>query len=51
MFPMMILSAPPKRHMQAVQKIFQKFYEQEIFIAKYEGWYCTPVRLFGQNGL
>ncbi|NLM51275.1 MAG: methionine--tRNA ligase [Firmicutes bacterium] len=36
-----------KRHMQAVQKIFQKFYEQgDIYKAKYEGWYCTPCEAF-----
>ena len=36
-----------KRHMQAVQKIFQKFYEQgDIYKAKYEGWYRTPCEAF-----
>ena len=36
-----------KRHMQAVQKIFKKFYDQgDIYKAKYEGWYCTPCEAF-----
>ncbi len=30
-------------HEKAVQKIFQKLYDQgDIYKSKYEGWYCTP---------
>lgn len=36
-----------ERHILAVQKIFQKFYDQgDIYKAKYEGWYCTPCEAF-----
>ncbi|MCR3921009.1 MAG: methionine--tRNA ligase [Firmicutes bacterium] len=36
-----------ERHKVAVQKIFQKFYEQgDIYKSKYEGWYCTPCEAF-----
>ncbi|NLZ37999.1 MAG: methionine--tRNA ligase [Firmicutes bacterium] len=36
-----------ERHKTAVQKIFQKFYEQgDIYKSKYEGWYCTPCEAF-----
>jgi methionyl-tRNA synthetase len=35
------------RHKLAVQKMFQKFYEQgDIYKSKYEGWYCTPCEAF-----
>jgi methionyl-tRNA synthetase len=35
------------RHKEAVQKIFQKFYEQgDIYKSNYEGWYCTPCEAF-----
>jgi methionyl-tRNA synthetase len=36
-----------ERHKTAVQKIFQKFYDQgDIYKSKYEGWYCTPCEAF-----
>ena len=36
-----------KRHEDVVQKIFQKVYDQgDIFLSKYEGWYCTPCETF-----
>lgn len=36
-----------KRHEEVVQKIFQKVYDQgDIFLSKYEGWYCTPCETF-----
>lgn len=36
-----------ERHKKAVQKIFQKFYDQgDIYKSKYEGWYCTPCEAF-----
>jgi methionyl-tRNA synthetase len=36
-----------KRHKEAVQKIFQQFFEQgDIYKSKYEGWYCTPCEAF-----
>ena len=36
-----------KPHCDAVQKIFQKFYEQgDIYKGHYEGWYCTPCESF-----
>ena len=32
-----------QNHVDAVQKIFKKFYEQgDIYKGHYEGWYCTP---------
>jgi methionyl-tRNA synthetase len=35
------------RHKEAVQRIFQQFYEQgDIYKSKYEGWYCTPCEAF-----
>lgn len=34
-------------HMAAVQKIFQKFYDQgDIYKNEYEGWYCVPCESF-----
>lgn len=34
-------------HERAVQKIFQKLYEQgDIYKSTYEGWYCTPCESF-----
>lgn len=36
-----------ERHKVAVQKIFQKLYEQgDIYPSTYEGWYCTPCETF-----
>jgi methionyl-tRNA synthetase len=36
-----------KEHMEAVQKIFKKLYEQgDIYKSTYEGWYCTPCESF-----
>ena len=36
-----------KEHMEAVQKIFKKLYEQgDIYKSSYEGWYCTPCESF-----
>ena len=36
-----------ERHKTAVQKIFQRFYDQgDIYKSKYEGWYCTPCEAF-----
>ena len=36
-----------KNHVDAVQKIFKKFYEQgDIYKGYYEGWYCTPCESF-----
>ena len=35
------------RHEKAVQKIFQKLYDQgDIYKGEYEGWYCTPCESF-----
>jgi methionyl-tRNA synthetase len=35
------------RHKEAVQKIFNKFLEQDdIYLGTYEGWYCTPCESF-----
>ncbi len=35
------------RHEAAVQKIFDKLYEQgDIYKSEYEGWYCTPCESF-----
>jgi methionyl-tRNA synthetase len=35
------------RHAKAVQKIFEKLYEQgDIYKGQYEGWYCTPCEAF-----
>ena len=34
-------------HEKAVQKIFNKLYEQgDIYKSEYEGWYCTPCEAF-----
>ncbi|MDD4495201.1 MAG: methionine--tRNA ligase [Eubacteriales bacterium] len=34
-------------HMEAVQKIFKKLYDQgDIYKGEYEGWYCTPCESF-----
>lgn len=34
-------------HVEAVQKIFKKLYEQgDIYKGEYEGWYCTPCESF-----
>ena len=34
-------------HVNAVQKIFKRFYEQgDIYKGHYEGWYCTPCESF-----
>lgn len=39
-----------ERHIKVVQAIFQKLYDQgDIYKGKYEGWYCTLVRLSGQT--
>jgi methionyl-tRNA synthetase len=36
-----------KEHIEAVQKIFKKLYEQgDIYKSTYEGWYCTPCESF-----
>lgn len=36
-----------KEHMETVQKIFKKLYEQgDIYKSSYEGWYCTPCESF-----
>lgn len=36
-----------EEHMQAVQKIFTKLYENgDIYKSQYEGWYCTPCEAF-----
>ncbi len=35
------------RHMQAVQKIFKRLYDQgDIYKSEYEGWYCSPCESF-----
>ncbi len=35
------------RHIKAVQKIFEKLYNQgDIYKSHYEGWYCTPCESF-----
>ncbi len=37
-------------HEKAVQKIFQKLYDQgDIYLDSYEGWYCTPDEAFWTN--
>ena len=34
-------------HVKTVQNIFQKLYDQgDIYLSKYEGWYCTPCESF-----
>ena len=36
-----------KRHEEVVQHIFKKMYDQgDIYLGKYEGWYCTPDESF-----
>ncbi|NLK72015.1 MAG: methionine--tRNA ligase [Clostridiales bacterium] len=36
-----------KEHIETVQKIFKKLYEQgDIYKGEYEGWYCTPCESF-----
>lgn len=36
-----------ERHVQSVQKIFRKLYDQgDIYKSEYEGWYCTPCESF-----
>ncbi len=36
-----------QRHVETVQKIFQKLYDQgDIYKGAYEGWYCTPCESF-----
>ena len=36
-----------KQHMQTVQKIFKRLYDQgDIYKSEYEGWYCTPCESF-----
>lgn len=36
-----------EEHQQAVQKIFNRLYEQgDIYKSEYEGWYCTPCEAF-----
>ncbi len=36
-----------KEHIETVQKIFKKLYEQgDIYKSSYEGWYCTPCESF-----
>ncbi len=36
-----------KRHMETVQNLLQKIYEQgDIYKSTYEGWYCTPCETF-----
>ncbi|MFO7635712.1 MAG: methionine--tRNA ligase [Clostridia bacterium] len=36
-----------ERHVQTVQKIFKKLYDQgDIYKGHYEGWYCTPCESF-----
>ncbi|HHT36806.1 MAG: methionine--tRNA ligase [Candidatus Wallacebacter cryptica] len=35
------------RHQRAVQEVFQRVYDQgDIYMSKYEGWYCTPCETF-----
>jgi len=35
------------RHMEAVQKIFKRLYDQgDIYKSEYQGWYCTPCESF-----
>ena len=35
------------RHVQTVQKIFKKLYDQgDIYKGHYEGWYCTPCEAY-----
>ncbi|MBR7554286.1 methionine--tRNA ligase [Allobacillus sp. GCM10007491] len=36
-----------KRHKDIVEKIFDQLYQQgDIYLDKYEGWYCTPCESF-----
>ncbi len=35
------------RHHRAVQEVFKRIYDQgDIYLSKYEGWYCTPCETF-----
>ncbi|MGI6737291.1 MAG: methionine--tRNA ligase [Anaerovoracaceae bacterium] len=35
------------RHVRRVQQIFRKMYDRgDIYLGKYEGWYCTPCESF-----
>jgi len=39
-----------ENHQQVVQEIFKKLYEQgDIYLDKYEGWYCTPCESYWQE--
>ena len=36
-----------ERHIKVVQNVFSKLYKNEdIYLGKYEGWYCTPCESF-----
>lgn len=36
-----------ERHVKAVQDVFSKLYKNDdIYLGKYEGWYCTPCESF-----
>ena len=36
-----------ERHVKTVQKIFSRMYKNDdIYLGKYEGWYCTPCESF-----
>ncbi len=36
-----------ERHMRVVQDVFSKLYKNDdIYLGKYEGWYCTPCESF-----
>lgn len=36
-----------EKHIKTVQKVFSKLYENgDIYLGKYEGWYCTPCESF-----
>ena len=39
-----------KKHEEVVQKIFKKMYDKgDIYLSKYEGYYCTPCESFFTN--
>ena len=41
------LRTTEERHTKVVQNIFSKLYENgDIYLGKYEGWYCTPCESF-----